>query len=181
MLLLCKRLVHGLTLCVGLISGFLILVVGGILFVEVACRYAGYPTKWIPETSVYLFAWATLGGGAYTLLRNKHVQVELLLMHLSPRSQAILDRVTSLAGAAFCGLIAWHGWEHLQDVLETGETTPTTLRIPLWLTDFPLPFGFGLLALLFLLKALLPDVLPAAHSDSQTPSPDSGKGEGAGI
>lgn len=141
-----------LNTAVGLLSGFALFVAGILLFVEVVCRYSGSPTSWIAETTVYLFAGAMLLGAAYTLMRERHVRVELLICHFSPRAQDIVYLVTSLGGMAFCLLILAHGWRDLLDVIETGETTPTTMRVPLWLTDMPLVIGFGLLSLQFFLS-----------------------------
>lgn len=138
---------------VGLLSGFALLFAGLILFVEVVCRYSGNPTSWIPEVSVYLFAGAMLLGAAYTLMRERHVRVELLLEHFSPRIQDTLYFLTSLGGMGFCLLITYFGWHDLMDVFETGETTPTTMRVPLWVTDMPLFIGFFLLSVQFFIHA----------------------------
>ena len=138
---------------VGCASGFALLLAGVFLFIEVVCRYSGNPTTWIPETCVYLFAGAMLLGSAYTLMRERHVRVELLISRLSPRTQVLCYLVTSLGGMAFCILVACHGWVDLMEVIETGETTATTLRVPLWLTEMPLCIGFFLLAVQFLLQA----------------------------
>ena len=149
-----KRALEWCNFVCGLASGFCILLVGLILFAEVVLRYAGHPTEWIPETSVYLFCGAMLCGAAYTLRQGSHVQVELLLMRLPPRARIWLHALSALGGAAFCGLVTCHAWEHLADVLMTGETTPTSLRVPLWITDMPLLVGFGLLTLQFAAIAL---------------------------
>lgn len=149
-----KRALALCNLVCGLASGLCILLVGLILFVEVVLRYAGYPTQWIPETSVYLFCGAMLCGAAYTLQEGRHVRVELLIMRLPLRMQIWLDVATALGGAAFCALVTVHAWEHLADVLLTGETTPTAMRVPLWITDLPLFVGFVLLTLQFLAIAL---------------------------
>lgn len=151
MLVFLKHSIELITKIMALAGGFIILFVGAILFVEVVLRTAGYPTEWIPEWSIYLFSWAMIGGAAYTLHKGRHVRVELLMMHLPPVWRNLLDIGTSLVGASLCALIAFHGWEHLQDILLTGETTSTALRVPLWLTDSPIFFGFALLALQFLL------------------------------
>ncbi len=137
----------------GLLSGGAMFLAGLILFVEVVCRYSGNPTDWIPETSVYLFAGAMLLGSSYTLMREKHVRVELATCRFSPRVQDILFLVTSFAGMAFCVLVAHHGWIDLMDVIETGETTATTMRVPLWLTEMPVFVGFVLLAVQFFIQA----------------------------
>ncbi len=148
-----KTIYAAVLTAVGLVSGFFLLAAGCILFVEVICRYSGRPTDWIPEVSVYLFTWAILFGAAYTLMRERHVRVELLTDRLSARARDCCFLLTSLGGTAFCCLVALHGWENLMDALLTGETTATALRIPLWLVDMPLFFGFVLLALQFALQA----------------------------
>ncbi len=137
----------------GLLSGAALFLAGLLLFLEVVCRYSGNPTDWIPETCVYLFAGAMLLGSAYALMREKHVRVELAICRLSPRSQDICYLLTSLGGAAFCLLIVHYGWVDLLDVIETGETTATPMRIPLWLTEMPIPIGFALLAVQFCIQA----------------------------
>ncbi len=138
---------------IGLLSGMALFACGIILFIEVLCRYTGHPTSWIAETSVYLFAGAMLLGASYTLMRERHVRVELLVCRFSPRVQDVLYLVTSLGGMAFCLMIAVFGWSDLLEVIETGETTPTTMRVPLWLTDLPLFIGFVLLSVQFFIFA----------------------------
>ena len=153
MLKMLKVITAKLNTAIGLLCGFALLLAGILLFIEVVCRSSGVPTSWIPEVSVYLFAGAMLLGAAYTLMRERHVRVDLLVDRLSPRTQDMFYFVTSLGGAAFCGLIAYYGWYDLLEVIETGETTATTLRVPLWLTDMPLFVGFVLLTLQFLIFA----------------------------
>lgn len=142
-----------LNLAVGLLSGFALLFAGCILFIEVVCRYSGNPTSWVAETSVYLFASAMLLGSAYTLMREKHVRVELVTGKLPPQAQTACRLLTSLGGMAFCLLVASHAWTDLMDVIETGETTATTMRVPLWITEMPLFIGFSLVAVQFFVLA----------------------------
>lgn len=142
-----------LNTAVGYLAGFSLLFVGVILFIEVVCRYTGNPTDWIAETSVYLFAGAMLLGASYTLMRERHVRVELLICRFSPRAQDICYLATSIVGVCFCLVVASHGWTDLVDMLETGETTATTMRVPLWITEFPLFVGFALTAIQFFIQA----------------------------
>lgn len=153
MLLTFKIINAKINTAIGLLSGAALLFAGIILFVEVVCRYSGNPTSWIAETSVYLFAGAMLLGSAYTLMRERHVRVELFIERFSPRVQDILYLLTALGGMAFCLLIAAYAWGDLLEVIETGETTATTMRVPLWLTDMPLFIGFVLLSVQFFIHA----------------------------
>lgn len=140
-------------IALGLLSGGALFIAGIILFIEVVCRFSGHPTDWIPETSVYLFAGAMMLGSAYTLMRGKHVRVELLTCRLSPRSQDILYLLTSLFGMAFCLLVVYYAAIDFIDVIETGETTATPMRVPLWLTEMPISIGFFLVAIQFFIHA----------------------------
>lgn len=142
-----------LNTAVGLLSGFALFFAGCILFIEVVCRYTGNPTSWIAETSVYLFSAALLLGSAYTLMRGRHVSVELVLARLSPRARDICGVISNFGGMAFCMLVTSHAWVDLLDVIETGETTATTMRVPLWITEMPLFIGFTLLSAQFFILA----------------------------
>ena len=158
----------------GLFSGGLMFFAGIILFAEVVFRYTGNPTDWIPETSVYLFAGGMLLGAPYTLAQEKHIRVDLVVCRLSPRTQDILYFCTSLGGMAFCLLVARYAWVDFLDVIETGETTPTPMRIPLWLTEMPVFIGFTLLAVQFLSQAY--DRLARLQQGSPLESPRGGGG-----
>lgn len=146
-----KRFLERCNIAVAMFSGLIILFIGCILFIEVVMRYTGNPTRWIPEWSTYLFAWAMLCGAAYTLYKGKHVRVELFIMHLPRKARHVLDIITALAGAAFCVVICDQIIEHLADVMLTGETTATALRLPLIVKDSPMLLGFVLLVIQFLL------------------------------
>ena len=148
-----RQLIEGINRAAGLVSGLALLLIGGMVFSEVILRASGQPSEWLPEWSGYLFSWAMVGGAAYTLMRGRHVRVELLQMYLPAAVNRVLDCCTALAGAAFCVLVAVTGWEYFQDALLTGETTATTLRMPLWIIEFPVFLSFALLALQFLIQA----------------------------
>ncbi|MDO5675193.1 MAG: TRAP transporter small permease [bacterium] len=148
-----RAAIEGINRAAALVSGLALLVIGCMVFAEVILRAGGRPSEWLPEWSGYLFSWAMVGGAAYTLMRDRHVRVELLQMHLPASVNRVLNFCTALAGAAFCVLVAMSGWEHFQDALLTGETTATTLRVPLWIIEFPVFLSFALLALQFLIEA----------------------------
>ena len=148
-----RKGIESINLAAALVSGLALLLIGGMVFCEVFLRASGQPSEWLPEWSGYLFSWAMVGGAAYTLMRGRHVRVELLQMHLPAACNRVLDACTSLAGMAFCVLVAISGWQHFQDALQTGETTATALRVPLWIIELPVFLSFALLAMQFALLA----------------------------
>jgi TRAP-type C4-dicarboxylate transport system permease small subunit len=142
--------VEKFNLAIGYLCGLVILAMGIILTYEVVCRYfLESPTIWAQETSTYLFMWTMLAGSAYTLMQGKHVKIDLIFEKLSRRTQMCLDVLTGLAGVAFCAVVSWQAFEMIRASLRFGKTSPTLLRIPLWIPQSSLLIGFVLLTFQF--------------------------------
>jgi TRAP-type C4-dicarboxylate transport system permease small subunit len=137
-------------LTIGYLCGLGILAMGLILTYEVICRYClESPTIWAQETSAYLFMWTMLAGSAYTLMKGKHVRIDLIFERLSRKSQLLLDILTSLAGIAFCAVVSWQAYEMILSTLRFNKLSPTLLRVPLWIPQSSLLIGFVLLTFQF--------------------------------
>ncbi len=139
-------------LLLGYISGLGILLMGLILSYEVVCRYFfRAPTIWAQETSIYLFIWTMLAGSAYTLQKGKHVRIDLLIEHLSQRTQHILEMITSFVGMVFCAIVSWQAYEMIAASVGYGKVSATPLRVPMWIPQMALLLGFVLLTFQFAL------------------------------
>jgi TRAP-type C4-dicarboxylate transport system permease small subunit len=142
--------VEKFNLAVGYLCGLGILVMGLILSYEVVCRYFfDSPTIWAQETAGYIFMWTMLAGSAYTLMKGKHVRIDLLIERLSRRAQCRLDVLTSLVGIAFSGVVSWQAWEMMLASLKFGKVSATLLRVPVWIPQCSLLLGFVLLTFQF--------------------------------
>lgn len=140
----------------GYCSGFLILAMGLSLFYEVVCRYVlNSPSLWTHETAVYLYIWAMLAAGAYTLQAEKHVRIELLVEHLPPKIQSAIRGITSVGGALFCLIITVQAFDMIKLSIRYSKVSPTLLKVPLWIPQAALLVGFLLLTLQFLFIALV--------------------------
>ena len=137
-------------LILGYVSGLGILLMGLMLFYEVVCRYFfRSPTIWAQEMSIYLFMWTMLAGGAYTLQQGKHVRIDLVIEHLSLRTQHFLEMITSVAGMVFCAVITWQAYEMIAASIGYNKVSATLLRVPMWIPQMALLLGFALLTLQF--------------------------------
>ncbi|MDR1376126.1 MAG: TRAP transporter small permease [Synergistaceae bacterium] len=142
--------VEKFNLAVGYVCGLGILSMGLILTYEVVCRYFfDSPTVWAQETSVYIFMWTMLAGSAYTLMKGKHVRIDLLFEQLPRKAQCVLDILTSLAGIAFSAVVSWQAWEMMASSLRFGKVSATLLRVPMWIPQCSLLLGFVLLTFQF--------------------------------
>jgi TRAP-type mannitol/chloroaromatic compound transport system permease small subunit len=67
-----------------------------IVLIEVVLRFAfDRPTLWAYETSLFVFGGYIVLTGAYTLLVQGHVNVDIIYGSRSPRARAILDVCTA--------------------------------------------------------------------------------------
>jgi TRAP-type C4-dicarboxylate transport system permease small subunit len=93
--------------------------------------------------------WTMLAGSAYTLMKGKHVRIDLIFERLPRKAQCALDILTSLAGIAFCAVVTWQGWEMMLGSIRLGKVSATLLRVPMWMPQCALLLGFALLTFQF--------------------------------
>jgi TRAP-type mannitol/chloroaromatic compound transport system permease small subunit len=95
---------------VGHAVSYLILAIIFITVYEVIMRYGfNRPTIWVHESSEMIFAVMFLIGGAYALLHDGHVRVDVFYGRLSRRTRLILDTFTSLFFFGYLGMLTWKG------------------------------------------------------------------------
>jgi len=113
-----------------------IMVLAGILLwgqmvivnIEIFSRYFGRPTTWVAEISSILILWIPFMIGGWVLRKEAHVKMDLLIEHLSPRSQALINFITSLIGVIVMFIVTVAGF--LTTLYWIGNKTPTMLMLP---------------------------------------------------
>jgi len=127
---------------------------------------------WSEPVSRLMVLWLALLGGLSATREQRHIAIDAF-PRLLPRPARVVAWWLAQAGAAvICGLLTWYSIGMIELELEA----PTYLvgRFPNWIGMLVLPFGFGLMALRFLLAAF------AGPDDLQQPeSGMSSEGEGA--
>ena len=99
-----------------------------IVNIEIFSRYLGRPTTWVAEISSILILWIPFMIGGWVLRREAHVKMDLLVEHLSPRNQALINFITSLIGAIVMFIVTVAGF--LTTLYWIGNKTPTMLMLP---------------------------------------------------
>lgn len=100
------------------------------------------------EIQWYLFSAIFLLAAGYTLLRNEHVRIDVLLHRLSKRTQMwvdILGIILFLLPAA--ALIGWLAWPLFVKAYVSGEMSENAGGLIRWPVYLLIPVGFLLLAL----------------------------------
>ena len=133
-------------------AGILLISMMVIVCLEVVLRYFfGRPTSWAVEISSIILLYIPFLVAAWVLRREGHVKMDLVLSHLDPKSQSLVNIITSIfIGAIICLLLTWYGvavtWDHYQ----AGYVTATVLRLPKWPILAVIPVGSFLLFIQFL-------------------------------
>jgi len=103
------------------------------------------PTVWAYELGGLLLGPFWLLGGAYVLLQDAHVRMDIFHRRLNPRKQAILDLVTYTLFLFYCSLILIYGIDHFWTSFIRQDHSRTLWKPLLWPFRVWLPVGAGLI------------------------------------
>lgn len=119
-----------------------------VYYYEVIARYVfNSPTNWAHESMFLMFGMQYLLAGGYVLREGAHVRVDVIYMHFSKRSKAIIDIVTSVFFFIFMFTLFFTGYIFFYDSFEVSEVSFTEWAIQYWPIKFAIPLGALLLFL----------------------------------
>jgi TRAP-type mannitol/chloroaromatic compound transport system permease small subunit len=100
------------------------------------------------EIQWYLFGAIFMLASAYTLRRDEHVRIDVVVGRFSKRTQVWID----LLGFLFfllpvCLLILWYGIPYAMIAIENGEVSSNAGGLIVWPARVLVPLGFALLVL----------------------------------
>lgn len=144
------RLIDRLNIWTGALSAWIVIPLMGVVLVEVFQRHVlNAPTRWGYDVLWMLFSAQFLLGGAFTLLRNGHIRIDIVYGLLSQRAKQIYDIVNTLVVILPPAvLLTWAGIVFAADAWTSGERLSTTnWFFPAGPSKSLIPIGFFLLAL----------------------------------
>ncbi|APT56540.1 TRAP transporter small permease subunit [Roseomonas gilardii] len=148
-LLAFSRVVDGISTFCGRVAEWLVLLAAVISAGNAVVRYlfSWSSNGWL-EVQWYLFAGVVMLGGAYTLLRNGHVRVDLIYGNMSERGRLWTD-VLGILFFLFPAmlLLVWMTWPFFLDSLNRWEGSSNAGGLLRWPAKLLLPVGFLLVFL----------------------------------
>jgi TRAP-type C4-dicarboxylate transport system permease small subunit len=145
---LLTRLINGLSQITGAIAALCILAAALIVTEGVLVRkILGVSTIWQIEASVFLLIFAVFAGAPFVQKHEHHLNVDLVLIHLSSRTREITLIVVSIISCLLSGLLAWYAWPMWWESIVENAHSESLWGPPLWIPYFFLPFGLSLLFL----------------------------------
>jgi len=131
-----------------------------LMLAEVLVRALSNVFTWVPadipvawEYSSYLMAACFTFGAAMTLRAGGHIRVSLILARLPPRRRRLLEGAAALVATVFVGFLAYAMVRFTWGSYTRGQTSISS-DTALWIPQAVITFGFILLALQFLARAI---------------------------
>lgn len=124
-------------------------------FINVAVRFLApqfaSDLAWIEEAALFGLAFLVFLGLGLALERRRHIAMTAILDGLAPPTARIVHIIINIAGLVFCLLLTKFSFDLAVFIYNSGQISPTLGTTMLWLYA-PLPIGFALLALRYLLE-----------------------------
>jgi len=189
-----QKITDGLTLVVRPLGHYFTYIGAALLAImmlltaaDVIARYfAGQPIKGGYELQEYLMAMVISFAMALCALKKGHINVDVFMMRMPRRVQAVLNAVIYLICLGFTGLIVWQSFKYALLLREAGNVG-ASLPIPIYPFVIALTVGIAIFALVllrdffdFLRQAVGPgdDVTPNVDGD---PATDRGEDQKASV
>jgi len=134
----------------GAVSAWLVIPLMLVVINEVVTRhFFNSPTVWGYDVCWMLFAAQFLLGGAFTMLRDGHIRIDIVYSTLSDRAKRIYDLlITLIVILPPAALLTWAGIEFAADAFASAEKLSTTNWLfPAGVPKTFIPIGFFLLTL----------------------------------
>jgi TRAP-type mannitol/chloroaromatic compound transport system permease small subunit len=139
----------------GKLFSYLLLVATAVVVYEVVRRYVfNAPSTFGLELTIYLCAITYLIGGAYALLYDAHVKVDLFYLRWSPRVRAIMDLVMSPFFYIGVCAIVYVGAMWTARAIAGGVTSGSTWDPDIWPMRLVIALGAFLLLMQGIAKSI---------------------------
>lgn len=159
------------------------LVLVGVIFVQVICRYVLLiPTAWAEELARYLFVWTSYLGSAYALNEGGHIEVDIVpqlaqkVSFIKNKKKFIdgLEFIANIITLVFLLYFCFIWAEYLGIVSKSTQTSPT-MHIPMFLVYSPVVLGSVLMifhGIYLLLCHITGTPLPKERKNTQSKEVD---------
>jgi TRAP-type C4-dicarboxylate transport system permease small subunit len=139
-------MIEGLSSITGGIAA-LCIVAAAIVVTEgiVTRKIFGLSAIWQIEASVFLLIFATFVGAPFVQKSEHHLNVDLVLVHLSPKTREMILIIVSIITCIISGIIGLFAWPMWWEAIIRNDHSYSLWSPPLWIPYFFIPFGMSLL------------------------------------
>lgn len=146
------RVIRGANLALLTVASVGVLLLAVIVFGGVLWRYLlGSPLDFALPVSEYILLAIIFLAMSGTLLLDGHVRIDFVTDMMPKRVGLIVRQFGDAVGILVVALLGWLSIQHFSNVLRTGETDISILRVPLWATQWLQILGFTLMLATYIL------------------------------
>lgn len=146
------RIIDGLSAATGAIAALCIVAAAFIVTEGVLVRkILGVSTIWQIEASVFLLIFSVFVGAALVQKHEHHLNVDLVLVYLSPRTREKVIIVVSILSCILAAILGWYAWPMWWEAVVEKAHSESLWGPPLWIPYLFLPLGMTLLFLQYIL------------------------------
>jgi TRAP-type mannitol/chloroaromatic compound transport system permease small subunit len=117
-----------------------------VYYYEVVARYVfNSPTNWAHEGMYLMLGMQYLIAGAYAMMTDAHVKVDIFYANWSPMRKALVDLFTTIFFFIFAGTLLATGWIFASDATRVNEISFSEWGIAYWPFKWALVIGAALL------------------------------------
>lgn len=147
-----RKIINGLTYVTGWTAA-LSLVAAAVIVTEavIVRKVFGISTIWQIEASVFLLIFTVFAGAPFVQKNEHHLNVDLVIIHLSPKTREITLIVVSIISCLLAALLAWYAWPMWWESVVGNEHSESLWGPPLWIPYLFLPLGMTLLFLQYII------------------------------
>jgi len=131
-----------------------IILTSSVIYEVIARSIFHKPTIWSLEIVTYMISCVAFFGSAYVLRINKHLEINILTQLFSNKYKRLMKIFSDTIGLIFCLIVFFYGCKLIELSYILGVVSVSELRIPLWIPQLTIPFGFFALSLEFFLRIL---------------------------
>jgi TRAP-type mannitol/chloroaromatic compound transport system permease small subunit len=145
------RLIDFISIWSGKATGILCVLMVLFIIYEVILRHIlNLPTQWVSEATVFCGALVYVIAGAWTLLKDQHVKVDLLYDRFSLKTKAYLDILSFVFFSIYMIAMLWATFIYATDSIDLFEHTGSSWNPPI----YPVKAAFFIGVLLIMLQGI---------------------------
>jgi C4-dicarboxylate transporter DctQ subunit len=120
-------------------------------FVEVIARLGfNYSFYWAKEYIIFATIWSTFLGASQVLKKGRHIRLSVVVDLLPAKWQNRFEFFNIAVGIVFGVILTYSGFSLTAQALETGVTSTSLAKTPLWLPYSIMPLGGVLFTVRFI-------------------------------
>ena len=108
------------------------------------------PIGWLVEINEYILLYIAFLVSAWVLRHEGHVKMDIVLNLFKPKTQLVVNIITSIISAVVCLIFSWFGAKVTWELFQKNTLTPTVLELPKYCFTVVIFVGSLLLVIQFI-------------------------------